>query len=212
MTPRQVNFLISSSSANPIQDLERTYLIRTLQGIAHQKSLRMTFLSGGVDCCGAGLVHDPARPQDHKTMYQLISSSVVNAPPSAYIVKMLHGGSKAWYIPANGHRSSPNTPSDTKEDMMEIFTHEPDGRTREAKRLMGRRNYVALVAFDPDAVQGQFAGSPITAQQAHGSGQGSGKLSLAADFMVQVDGSQMGGMNTVSKYGPVIVPNLEFGR
>ena len=29
------------------KDLERTYLIRTLQGIAHQKGIRMTFLSGG---------------------------------------------------------------------------------------------------------------------------------------------------------------------
>lgn len=29
------------------KDLERTYLIRTLQGIANQKGLRMTFLSGG---------------------------------------------------------------------------------------------------------------------------------------------------------------------
>jgi len=29
------------------KDLERTYLIRTLQGIAQQKGIRMTFLSGG---------------------------------------------------------------------------------------------------------------------------------------------------------------------
>ncbi len=29
------------------KDLERTYFIRTLQGIAHQKGIRMTFLSGG---------------------------------------------------------------------------------------------------------------------------------------------------------------------
>jgi hypothetical protein len=29
------------------KDLERTYLIRTLQGIAYQKGIRMTFLSGG---------------------------------------------------------------------------------------------------------------------------------------------------------------------
>lgn len=36
---------VTSLTAN--QDLERTYLIRTLQGIAHQKSIRMTFLSGG---------------------------------------------------------------------------------------------------------------------------------------------------------------------
>lgn len=32
------------------KDLERTYLIRTLQGIAHQKGIRMTFLSGGKPC------------------------------------------------------------------------------------------------------------------------------------------------------------------
>ena len=29
------------------KDLERTYLVRTLQGISHNKSLRMTFFSGG---------------------------------------------------------------------------------------------------------------------------------------------------------------------
>ena len=29
------------------KDLERTYFIRTLQGISHQKGIRMTFLSGG---------------------------------------------------------------------------------------------------------------------------------------------------------------------
>lgn len=29
------------------KDLERTYLIRTLQSVAHQKGIRMTFLSGG---------------------------------------------------------------------------------------------------------------------------------------------------------------------
>ncbi|KAL9605604.1 MAG: hypothetical protein Q9179_001221, partial [Wetmoreana sp. 5 TL-2023] len=134
------------------KDLERTYLIRTLQGIAHQKSLRMTFLSGAVDCCGAGLVHDPAKPSDHKTMYQIISASVVNTPPSHYVLKLLHNN-KPLYVPANGHRST-NAPSDTKEDMMEIFQQEPDGRPREMKKLMGRRNYVAVVAYDPEVVQG----------------------------------------------------------
>ncbi|EDN07619.1 predicted protein [Histoplasma mississippiense (nom. inval.)] len=103
------------------KDLERTYLIRTLQGIAHQKSIRMTFLSGVVNCCGAGLVHDPSHPTDHKTIYQIISSSVVNTPPPSYVMKLLHGGNKALYIPANGQRATPGTVTDTKEDMMEIF-------------------------------------------------------------------------------------------
>jgi len=58
------------------KDLERTYLIRTLQGIAHNKSLRMTFFSGAVDCCGAGLVHDPSRPprsQDNVPDHLIVS-------------------------------------------------------------------------------------------------------------------------------------------
>ncbi|KAF2108942.1 hypothetical protein BDV96DRAFT_652183 [Lophiotrema nucula] len=180
------------------KDLERTYLIRTLQGIAHNKSLRMTFFSGGVDCCGAGLVHDPSKPQDHKTMYQIISSSVVNAPPGNYVLRLLHNN-RALYIPANGHRST-QSPSDTKEDMMEIFTQDVNGTAREYKRLMGRRNYVACVIYDPEIVNGTF-GQAVP-------GQGSGKLSLAVDFMVQNEGQYSAPM----KYGPVIVPSLEYGR
>ncbi|KAK4540301.1 hypothetical protein LTR36_009613 [Oleoguttula mirabilis] len=182
------------------KDLERTYIIRTLQGIAHNKSMRMTFLSGSVNVCGAGLVHDPAHPSDHKTMYQLISASIVNAPSPGYVIKLLHNN-KPLYIPANGHRSTPSQPTDTKEDMMEIFAADVDGRPRETRRLMGRRNYLACVAYDPEVVQGAF-GTVVTP------GQGGGRLSLAADFMVQGDGAYGQPM----KYGPVIIPSLEYGR
>lgn len=178
-----------------IQDLERTYILRTLQGIAHNKSLRMTFLSGSVNACGAGLTHDPSHPNDHKTMYQLISSSIINAPIPGYVLKLLHNN-RPLYIPQNGHRSTPSVPTDTKEDMMEIFAADVDGRPREGRRLMGRRNYLALVAFDPE-VLGQGNG-----------GAGAGRLSLAADFMVQNEGAYGQPM----KYGPVYIPGLEYGR
>jgi hypothetical protein len=161
-------------------------MIRTLQGIAHNKSLRMTFLSGSVNACGAGLVHDPAKPSDHKTMYQLISSSIVNAPTPGYVIKLLHNN-KPLFVPQNGHRSTPTVPTDTKEDMMEIFAADVDGRPRELRRLMGRRNYLACVAYDPEVVQGAFGSQPGSAG---GQGQGGGgRLSLAADFMVQNEGS-----------------------
>ena len=99
---------------------------------------------------------------------------------------------------------------------MEIFTTEPDGRPREGKKLMGRRNYVAIVPYDPEVVQGGFGTSPT-------SGKGGGRLSLAVDFLVQMDGVVGAGVGVggqgpvhqpsgVSKYGPVIVPSLEFGR
>ncbi|PSS27841.1 hypothetical protein M430DRAFT_131766 [Amorphotheca resinae ATCC 22711] len=183
------------------KDLERTYLIRTLQGIAHQKGIRMTFLSGDVNCCGAGLVHDPSHPSDHKTMYQVISSAVVAAPPPSYVLKMLHN-QKPLYVPLNGQKST-NQVSDTKEDMMEIFQTDTSGGPRELKKLMGRRNYVAFVAYDPEAIAGtSYAGSMHSGQQ------GLAKLSLAVDFVVQGDG----GFSPPTKYGPVIIPGLEFGR
>lgn len=159
----------------------------------------MTFLSGAVNVCGAGLVHDPSHPSDHKTMYQLISSAVVNSPPPSYIIKLLHGNNKPLYVPANGYRSTPSQPTDTKEDMMEIFQTDVTGQMREYRKVMGRRNYVAIVAYDPEAATGTFG----QANMAHGR-----KLSLAADFMVQGDGT----FGNVVKYGPVIVPSLESGR
>jgi len=155
-------------------------------------------MSLDVNCCGAGLVHDPSRPQDHKTMYQVISSSVVNAPPNAYVLRLLHNN-KPLYIPQNGHRST-NAPSDTKEDMMEIFATDVNGAPRETKRLMGRRNYAACVAYDPEIVNGTF-GQAVP-------GHGGGRLSLAVDLMVQNEGIYAQPM----KYGPVIIPSLEYGR
>lgn len=63
---------------------------------------------------------------------------------------------------------------------------------------------MAVVAYDPEVVNGGFGRNP----SAGGGVEGSGKLSLAADFLVQGDGA-FGG---VIKYGPVVIPSLEFGR
>jgi hypothetical protein len=140
-------------------------------------------------------------------MYQIISSSIVAAPPSQYVLKLLHN-TKPLYIPQNGHKST-HTPSDTKEDMMEIFQADASGGAREHKRLMGRRNYVAFVAFDPAELG--MVGVGMGGSQSgsvHSGGQGLSKLSLAVDFVVQGDGA----FNAPTKYGPVIIPSLEFGR
>ncbi|KIV94619.1 hypothetical protein PV10_02370 [Exophiala mesophila] len=181
------------------KDLERTYFIRTLQGISQQRSIRFTFLSGAVNVCGAGLVHDPSHPSNHKTMYQLISSSVVNTPPPGYVMKLLNNN-KPLYIPVNGQRSTPSQPTDTKEDMMEIFTHDVTGQPTTNRKLMPRRNYVAIVVYDPEIVSGTFGQT--------GMKRGGGKLSLAADFLVQGEGAY----GNVVKFGPVVVPSLEYGR
>ncbi|KAG5927444.1 hypothetical protein E4U42_002247 [Claviceps africana] len=201
------------------KDLERTYFIRTLQGIAQQKGIRMTFLSGDVAASGAGLVHDPTHPSDHKTMYQIVSSPIVSAPQGGYILKLLHN-QKTLYVPKNGQKSTHEV-SDTKEDMMEIFHTDASGATREMKKLMGRRNYVAFLAYDQEAAaaavnqqqSGPFSPNPsISSGSQHGSLHGSlhglSKISLAVDFVVQGDGAY----TATTKYGPVIIPHLEYGR
>ena len=140
-------------------------------------------------------------------MYQIISSPIVSAPQSNYVLKLLHN-QKVLYVPQNGKKSTHDV-SDTKEDMMEIFHSDASGAARELKKLMGRRTYVACVAYDQEAAaQNQVPYSPnpsISAQSLH---QGLSKLSLAVDFVVQGDSA----FATTTKYGPVIIPHLEFGR
>ena len=80
---------------------------------------------------------------------------------------------------------------------MEIFQTDVNGQAREYRKLMARRNYVAIVAYDPEAVNASY-----------GMSAGVSKLSLAADFMVQGDGA----LGNVVKFGPVIVPCLDQGR
>lgn len=144
-------------------------------------------------------------------MYQVITSPIVAAPQGGYVLKLLHN-QKTLYVPQNGQKTTHEV-SDTKEDMMEIFHTDASGAARELKKLMGRRNYAAFVAYDQDAMaaQNQTPFSPNPSVNGHPQQQqqeGLSKLSLAVDFVVQGDGA----FATTTKYGPVIVPHLEFGR
>lgn len=143
-----------------------------------------------------------------------------------------HSNTPPLYIPANGtksvHGRGGATVSDTKEDMLDLFSADPSGQPSATKRLMGRRNYAIFCVFDPEAVEGAFQASGMGEK---GVGvQGAGRVSLAVDLMVQGDGTAAGvpaqgpsmgmqgfgqpggGMSSTVKYGPVIVPNLEYGR
>jgi len=90
---------------------------------------------------------------------------------------------------------------------MEIFQADTNGQPRELKKLMGRRNYVAFIAYDPNEVlgMGTGVGGSIYAGSVHSGSQGLSKLNLAVDFVIQGEGVPM-------KYGPAIIPSLEFGR
>lgn len=121
------------------------------------------------------------------------------------MLKMLHN-QKTLYVPQNGQKSTHEV-SDTKEDMMEIFHTDASGTARELKKLMGRRNYTAFVVYDQEVVASQNQ-TPFSPNPSMSSQQGLSKLSLAVDFVVQGDGTY----TATTKYGPVIIPHLEFGR
>ena len=210
------------------KDLERTYLIRTLQGIAQQKGVRVTFLSGDVNCCGAASVHDPSRPNDHKTMFQVITSPIVAQPMSNYMLRLLHNN-KTVYVPKNGTKSAHDVVSDTQEDMVETFGSDSGGQPREFRKLMGRRNYAVFWPYDPDALAAasangfpvQFGMDPAVLLSSVAGGQamqqhmlqqqqqqGLAKLNIAVAFVVQGEAGFAG----TTQYGPVVIPALEFGQ
>jgi len=120
---------------------ERTALIRTLQDISSSRRIRMTFVSGAARCCGVGYLYDPQAPQDHKMMFQIITSAIVDAPPQNMVIKLLHNQNQ-YYIPAMNSSANTKSKSDTKEEMMELFARDVDGKALSLKKLLPRRNYV----------------------------------------------------------------------
>ena len=83
---------------------------------------------------------------------------------------------------------------------MELFQVDVTNQPLTNRRLMPRRNYVAMVAYDPAYMQAGHGAQPPQPSN--------GRLSLAADFMVQGEGSY----GNVVKFGPVVVPPLDIGR
>ena len=159
-------------------------------------------------------------------MYQLLTSSIVAAPLPSIALKMVHSAatsaaSGALYIPQNNYRSEPGTTSDTKEDLMEIFvdprsdtSHTSASASAGARRIMARRNYIAGTLFGEDQQNmGMLNGlmSPGAVTPGGWGGVQGGKLSLAVDFIVQAE-TMGGAMGGTQKFGPVVVPALEFGR
>jgi PhoD related phosphatase len=159
-------------------DRERTMVIRTLQEIAFTRKIRMTFVSGDVHCCGVGYLYDPAHPQDHKLMYQIITSAIVNIPPPGMVIKLLHNSDKLYVPPLNSGQSA-KVQSDTKEEMMELFNRDVNGKDLgNLKKLLPRRNYSICKGVD-----GGDESWEICVERGRGS-------------------------ETI-KYGPIIIPRLQ---
>lgn len=78
------------------------------------------------------------RDRDHRYMPNIISSAIVNTPPPDTVADLLNRRNKVHHLDA-----------DTDEDMVPKFLHDVNGRPRNNKRLLNRRNWCSIRVYDP---------------------------------------------------------------
>ena len=115
---------------------ERDRVLRRFQLLAEEKKIRITYLSGDVHCCGVSRFqtkgsHRPLPVHDPKLMYQIISSAIVNMPPSKNAIRVAHRFKTKW------------EPIDhTEEEVIDFFDRKPEnGRKAFHKKFRPNRNW-----------------------------------------------------------------------
>ncbi|RAL68015.1 hypothetical protein DID88_008739 [Monilinia fructigena] len=114
---------------------ERNWLIQELQDLAAE--------NGDVHLGAIGQFYSNPKlkipkDQDYRYMTNIISSAIVNAPPPDMLADILNKRNKVHHFDA-----------ETDEDMIPIFTHDVDGKPRNNKRLLNRRNWCSIREYNP---------------------------------------------------------------
>ena len=115
---------------------ERNQSLLRFQRLAEEKKVRITFFSGDVHCCGIARFRTRGsrrlRPiDDAKLMYQIISSAIVNMPPSKNAIRVAHRFKSKW-----------EPVEDTEEELIDFFQRRPEnGRRVFHQKLRPNRNW-----------------------------------------------------------------------
>ncbi|KAJ5172986.1 hypothetical protein N7492_005579 [Penicillium capsulatum] len=122
---------------------ERTWLVEDLQDLAAEKSVRVTILSGDVHLAAIGQFYsnaklDVAKDRDYRYMPNVISSAIADLPETQLIADTLNKRNTVHHMDSN-----------TDEDMIPIFTQDVDGKPRNNKRLLPRRNWCSIREYLP---------------------------------------------------------------
>lgn len=125
---------------------ERNWFIQELQELAAEKSIRVTILGGDVHLAAIGQFYSSpkmklAKDRDHRYMPNVISSAIVNTPPPELMADILNKRDKKHYLDKEDKA--------TLEDMIPMFTHDVDGKGRNNKRLLPRRNWCSIREYQP---------------------------------------------------------------
>ncbi|CAG8026844.1 unnamed protein product [Penicillium salamii] len=122
---------------------ERTWLVEDLQDLAAEKSVRVTILSGDVHLAAIGQFYSNpkmgvAKDHDYRYMPNVISSAIADIPETDLISDMLNKGNTVHHMDSN-----------TDEDVISIFTQDVNGKPRNNKRLLPRRNWCSIREYKP---------------------------------------------------------------
>ena len=115
---------------------ERNRALRRFQRIADEKKVRVTFFSGDVHCCGISRFRSTQPSQltprrDSLLMYQIISSAIVNIPPSETVIRVAHRFKSKW-----------NPIAHTEEELMDFFHRRPEnGKKLYHRKFRPNRNW-----------------------------------------------------------------------
>ncbi|KAL9602176.1 MAG: hypothetical protein Q9219_002040 [cf. Caloplaca sp. 3 TL-2023] len=125
---------------------ERSWFLQELQELAAEKSIRVTILGGDVHLAAIGQFYSSPRlkipkDRDHRYMPNVISSAIVNTPPPEMMADILNKRDKKHYLEKEDKQ--------TLEDMIPMFTHDVDGKGRNNKRLLPRRNWCSIREYQP---------------------------------------------------------------
>ena len=122
---------------------ERNLLIEDLQDLAAEKSVRITILGGDVHLAAIGQFYSNPKlripkDHDHRYMPNIISSAIVNTPPSDMVADVLNKRNKVHHL--NSY---------TDEQMVPLFTHDPQEKRRNNHHLLPKRNWCSIREYLP---------------------------------------------------------------
>ncbi|KAF1981437.1 hypothetical protein K402DRAFT_311177, partial [Aulographum hederae CBS 113979] len=122
---------------------ERNWFVQELQELAAEKSVRITILGGDVHLGAIGQFYSNKKlkipkDRDHRYMPNVVCSAIVNTPPPDLMADVINKRNKVHHLD-----------HDTDEDMIPLFTHDVDGKPRNNKHLLPRRNWCSIREYKP---------------------------------------------------------------
>lgn len=97
---------------------------------------------------------DVAKDQDYRYMPNVISSAIADIPETDLIADMLNKRNTVHHMDSN-----------TDEDVIPIFTQDVNGKPRNNKRLLPRRNWCSIREYKPGSTPPDTPESEMTASQ-----------------------------------------------